>query len=305
MSSAGSPPPGVPDEALDRLYGLPLDAFVRERDGLARELRRSGDKEAADWVKGLPRPSVSAWAVNQVMRTQGRDARALLDAGAALSDAQERMLAGRGDAEELRAAAAAEREAVERLARAATGLLDSRGRGLSPALLERVRETLHAVALDPEGREEAAAGRLVQERRAVGFGGLGGAAVPAAPARRAPAPAPSRPGRKRGNGATREAPATDRRADVSREREAREAETRAAERRAREEALRAELRTARDEVRARRSALTDAERAARAARKEAAAAQQRAADAEAAVERAQAALEEAEARVARAREAKS
>src|ERR671936_452656 len=108
MSSAGSPPPGVPDKALDRLYGLPLDAFVRERDELAKELRRSGDREAADWVKGLPRPSVSAWAVNQVMRTQGSDARALLDAGAALSEAQERMLAGGPQPAELRHAAAPE-----------------------------------------------------------------------------------------------------------------------------------------------------------------------------------------------------
>jgi hypothetical protein len=233
-------------EDVDRLFGLPLEDFVRERDALAKRLRGEGDREGADAVKALGKPSAAAWAANQVLRTQRNDARALLAAGRELADAQERMLAGKGAPADLRGAAERERDAVDRLVAAAAGLLDGRGRGLSPALLDRVRDTLHAVALDSEAHEEAAAGRLGHERRAVGFGGP----APAAPARR---------GRQRdGEAAEREA----------RRRAAEEARGRLREARAEATRCRAEARDAgraRDEAQRRleaaEAALAAAERA--------------------------------------------
>ncbi|MEA2287422.1 MAG: hypothetical protein QOJ21_3465, partial [Solirubrobacteraceae bacterium] len=54
----------------DELYGLPLDAFVPERDALAKELRSDGRREEAAEVKALRKPSVAAWGVNQAVRSQ-------------------------------------------------------------------------------------------------------------------------------------------------------------------------------------------------------------------------------------------
>ncbi|HEX2106001.1 MAG TPA: hypothetical protein VHF51_20285, partial [Solirubrobacteraceae bacterium] len=184
----------MPVDEADELYGLPLDAFVPERDALAKRLRADGRRDEANEVKALRKPSVAAWAVNQAVRSQPSAARTLWQAGDALIGAQEDLLAGRGDARALRAAADAEREALDELAGAAAGLLTSEGRDLGEGTLERVRETLHAAAIEPDAREDVAAGRVVRERAHAGLGGLGFGAdaiqAPPAPRRtRAPEPA--------------------------------------------------------------------------------------------------------------------
>jgi hypothetical protein len=170
------------DEA-DDLYGLPLDAFVPERDALAKRLRADGRRGAADEIKALRKPSVAAWAVDQVVRTQPKEARALWQAGDALIAAQEALLAGTGDAAALRTAVEDERAAVDGLLEAARGLLTGEGRDLGETTIERVRETLHAGAIDAEARADVAAGRAVRERAHAGLGPFG-AAPEAAPAAR-------------------------------------------------------------------------------------------------------------------------
>src|SRR4051794_8354592 len=174
----------------DDLYGLALDAFVPARDALAKRLRADGDRAAADEVKALRKPSVAAWAVNQAVRSQSKAARALWDAGDALIAAQEALLGGSGDAAALRAAVEGERTAVDALVEAARGLLTSEGRDLGDTTLERVRETLHAAAIDPEAREEVAAGRATRELAHAGLGSFGASvARPVAPRARKAAPA--------------------------------------------------------------------------------------------------------------------
>ena len=97
--------------AIDDLYGLPLDRFVAERTALARELRGAGRREEAGEVAALRKPSVAAWAVNQLVRTQGRAVDELFEAGDALRKAQDGVLAGRDDAGSLRSAAALDDDA--------------------------------------------------------------------------------------------------------------------------------------------------------------------------------------------------
>ena len=70
------------DDEVDALYGLPLDAFVPERDALAKRLRADKRREDADAVKALRKPSVAAWAANQVLRSQPGQRDALLTAEA-------------------------------------------------------------------------------------------------------------------------------------------------------------------------------------------------------------------------------
>jgi hypothetical protein len=176
---------GLPDEEIDRLYGLPLESFVSERDALARRLREGGDRAVAEAVKRLAKPTRPAWAANQALRSQPQARRELLAAGEELRERQERVLAGRGDAGELRPAAQREQAAVGELVRAASGLLIEKGRGLGGTTLDRVRETLHAATVDDEVREAVAEGRLEREARAAGLGSFGGARPGEAPARKA------------------------------------------------------------------------------------------------------------------------
>jgi hypothetical protein len=169
----------APDDAVDRLYGLPREEFVGERDALAKQLRAAGSRDEAAAVKALPKPTVAAWAANQAVRSQKRAARELWKAGDALTAAQDAVLAGKGSGAKLREANERERAAVEALVDAARGLLGTSGGDLSEATIERVRETLHAGAIDSEAREEVAAGRAFRERSPQGLFGADPFAVPA------------------------------------------------------------------------------------------------------------------------------
>ncbi len=169
----------------DDLYGLPLERFVPERTTLARELRSAGQREEASEVAALRKPSVAAWAVNQLVRTQRKGVDELFEAGDALRAAHDQVLAGRGDAGALRGAVARERAAVDELTQTARGLLTAQGHELSPTIINRVSDTLHAAALDDEARVQVRDGRLERELRHVGLGMTPGAATPVRTRRRA------------------------------------------------------------------------------------------------------------------------
>lgn len=161
------------------LYGLPRERFIPERKSLAKELRDSGRRDEAEHVGGLRKPSLAAWGVNQLVRTQARDISALFSAGDSARRAQAALLAGRGDGAALREALDEERAAVERLTRTARGLLSSEGHELSPAMLERIADTLHAAALETEARDQVKDGCLDRELRHVGLDAAGLGAEPA------------------------------------------------------------------------------------------------------------------------------
>ncbi len=163
----------APEEAVDRLYGLAREAFVGERDALAKQLRADGRRDEATAVKALSKPTVAAWAANQAVRSQKRAAGELWKAGDQLSAAHDAVLAGKGSGAKLREATERERAAVEKLVDAARGLLSASGGDLSEATIERVRETLHAGAIDPDARDEVAGGRTARERAPQGLFGAG------------------------------------------------------------------------------------------------------------------------------------
>jgi hypothetical protein len=156
------------------LYGLPPERFIPERTALTQALRGEGRREEAERVTKLRKPSVAAWAVNQLVRTQSRAVAGLFEAGDDLLEAHRAVLSGEGDGQALRGAVERERAAVDGLLGAARGLLTSRGHELSSATLDRVAETLHAAALDGAARERVAGGCLERELRHVGIGPLGG-----------------------------------------------------------------------------------------------------------------------------------
>jgi hypothetical protein len=168
---------------IDRLYGLPLDEFVPQRDAAAKRLRADGERDAAAAVKALRKPTSGAWALNQAVRRRGAETQALLGAGERLRAAHAGLLAG-GDRNELRAAMDEQRRLAGVLSDCAEAIASETGKS-GPALRERVRSTLHAAAIDHEVREQLENGRLVREQEAVGMGGPFGDAVAATSAPRA------------------------------------------------------------------------------------------------------------------------
>jgi hypothetical protein len=174
------------EDAVAGLYRLPLAEFVAGRDRLARQLRAAGDREAARRVAALRRPSVSAWAANQLAQAAPHAMAELLEVGAALAQAQQDALAGRpGAARRLRSTSAQLRAAISRLSQRAETLLLRAGHAPSDATLGRLAATLQAAATgDQPTRTALAEGRLAGDLDPAGFG----LPVDATPADAAPPP---------------------------------------------------------------------------------------------------------------------
>src|SRR3954467_10630494 len=152
------------DGRIDELYDLPLDEFTAARNELAKELR-SSDREEAERVKGLRKPSAAAWALNQAVRRDPGPLEEFLAAAGELRAAHEALLAG-GERAPLEAATRREREAAGALVDAA----EEAAGGGGPGLRDRVSSTLRAAVGDEEARAELESGRVVREREAVGLG---------------------------------------------------------------------------------------------------------------------------------------
>jgi hypothetical protein len=176
------------EEELDRLFALPPAEFTAARNDLARRLKQASQKAISARVQELRKPTVPVWTVNQLARRHPKDVEALLEAVEQLRLAQEKALKG-SDAEELRSATSAERDALRRLTQQANEFLAAEGHKPTAAVVERIASMLRAAALDPDGRELLATGRLTEELEATGFGAFAGMKIPAGPPRkRQPAP---------------------------------------------------------------------------------------------------------------------
>ncbi len=160
------------DSRIDALFGGPPGEFTAARDALVKELRAGGEREEADRVKGLRRPTRIAAELNRLARERPGAMADAVAAAEGLAEAQEELLAGKGGAEALRTAGDREAEAVA---------------ALSPD--PGVRAALRAAARDEAARGDLQRGRLTADPDPGGGEGLFAAAPAPAPARRAKAPA--------------------------------------------------------------------------------------------------------------------
>ncbi len=157
------------DEELDRLYQLPLGEFVQARNDLAAALKKSGAPDAKR-VRDLPKPSASAWAVNQLYWAARPELDELIDVGDRYRRAQQAALAGEGS--ELSDAERDRRRAIDDAIRRVRYILAESGQAASEPLMRRITTTLEALASYGSENPNPMKGRLSEDVVSPGFGAL-------------------------------------------------------------------------------------------------------------------------------------
>lgn len=199
------------EDDLDALFQLPLAEFTAARNALAARLKKAGDAEGAEKAKALTKPSVPAWAVNQLYWKHRIAFDRLLDAGERFRTAQTTQLAGKSA--DIRAPLEARRAALADLSTRAAKILTDAGSAAAPDTMRRVTTTLEALSTYAGIADTPQAGRLTDDVQPPGFealaalvpsvGGSGraGGTVDGRPSRVIPFEAkkpPRKPGRKSG-----------------------------------------------------------------------------------------------------------
>jgi hypothetical protein len=171
-------------DAANHLYGLPLSEFRAARNATAKALAKAGRRDAAAEVRALPKPTLAAWAINQVARRRPELVDGLLTRGHALRDAQARALSG--DAGSMRATGAALDAALRDAVEATLATLAATGSATTGVQRLRVEATLRACATQGEAGATLRAGALTTDLSPAGLGldGIDVEPVPSAPAER-------------------------------------------------------------------------------------------------------------------------
>jgi hypothetical protein len=204
------------DAVADELYALRPEEFTAARSSAAAAARSAGDRELAERIGTLRKPSLAAWASNLLIRSRPGDVEPLLRLGEGLRHAHHAL-----DRTQLRELSRQQHALIRALSAQARQLAAEAGHPIGEGVQREVENTLHAVLADPEAAEAWASGRLTKPlSAAVGFPAVGQSAVTeSAGTQRRPsvATAPSRADRKAGEQqrrrlaqARREAEAADR-----------------------------------------------------------------------------------------------
>ena len=187
------------DETLadiaNRLYAGPLEAFVAARAAAAKE-SAGRDKDLAAAVRGLPKPSVAAWALNMLARHRPDVLARLGELGARMRAAQDSL-----DASALRELGRERRTMLADAVKAARSVAREQGRAISDAMASDVEETLRALTADQGAASAVASGRLLKVLSADGVNDVdldGAVALPGLlPAAPSEPPAGPRPAARR------------------------------------------------------------------------------------------------------------
>jgi hypothetical protein len=159
---------------VDTLYGLPRDEFTPARDQLVKQARAAGERELATAIGKLRRPTVAAWAVNQLARHRPDELGALTELGSRLRAAHREL-----DGTALRELSVRRRELLAQLQRTAHQVAGEVGVTLSETVGRDIEEMFGA-ALAEEGSTRAlVSGRLsaLKELLEAGAGAGAGAEV--------------------------------------------------------------------------------------------------------------------------------
>jgi uncharacterized coiled-coil DUF342 family protein len=151
------------EDEVDRLYQLPLKEFTPARNALAKQ----ADGDHAATVRALQKPSVPAWAVNQLYWQKRAVYDELVEAAERLRTTHRSLLEGKSV--DLHAAEDAHRNTVKSAQQAIRTILAQAGESQSPANITAIAETLEAL---PSADETP--GRLTRPLKRMGFEALAG-----------------------------------------------------------------------------------------------------------------------------------
>ena len=185
------------DREIDRLFQAPFAEFVGARNHLAATLKKAGRADESARIRGLAKPTYTAWLVNQLFWTAREALDAFLKAADRVRAAEQALLEGRkapGHAEMVAARGAA---LAELMARASARAAEE-GTPLSPALGERLKTTLEAIGAFGSAEARHHRGRLQEDLDPPGFAAfaaLASGARPASPSPRKAAAPPAEPPR--------------------------------------------------------------------------------------------------------------
>ncbi|MDX6577071.1 MAG: hypothetical protein QOE96_3024 [Blastocatellia bacterium] len=158
------------EDDVDALFKLPLTEFISARKTLATRLKRDGHGHESDRVKSMVKPSISAWAVNQIYWMHREAFDRLIATGQNFRRAQSSRLAAK--VAEMRGALDARREALSELSTLATSVLRDAGYNPTPDMVRRVTTTLEAMSAYALLPDDLAPGRLTQDVDPPGFDSL-------------------------------------------------------------------------------------------------------------------------------------
>jgi hypothetical protein len=157
-------------DAIDELFQVPLNEFTAKRNALVKTLRGAD----ATRVRTLSKPSIAAWAVNQVYWRARPLYEAVMKSGQRLRKLQ--IAALEGKSADIRSAGDAHRRAVADAVAEAERLTSAAG---SRANRDALMRTFEALSLAAEPREHP--GRLSEALQPAGFEALTGV-TPTVPA---------------------------------------------------------------------------------------------------------------------------
>jgi hypothetical protein len=162
------------DEA-EALYGLPLAEFTPARDARVKELRAS-DRELADAIKTLKKPSLAAWVLNLLVRREPDQVAQLISLGASLRDAAESL-----DGAQLRELTKQRRQLTAAVTTVARRHALAEGHKVTESVAGEVESTLTAAMLDTGAAAAVRSGLLVRAFATTGLGDLDAASYVAVP----------------------------------------------------------------------------------------------------------------------------
>ncbi|WP_052590203.1 hypothetical protein [Luteipulveratus mongoliensis] len=172
------------DAVADELYAVLPGQFIAARDARVKQAKADGDKDLADQAKALRRPSVAAWLINVLARSDD-GLTDLTDLSAQLREAQSKL-----DGAAMKTLGQQRNTVVAEL----TGRAVTLGAKADPAykdsapVRDQVTATLNAAVADPAAEQAVASGRLVSPLAYAGFGEVDLTDAVATPLRAVPAP---------------------------------------------------------------------------------------------------------------------
>src|SRR5258706_5816226 len=149
------------EDDLNALFRLPVAEFTGARNALAVQLKKSGRRDESDRVKAVAKPSITAWAVNQLYWQHREAFDRLIATGQRFRKAQ---TSGRTPkVADMREALDARREALSHLSDLAAAVLREAGNSPTAETIHRISTTLDGLSAYASPPDDPRAGQLSRD----------------------------------------------------------------------------------------------------------------------------------------------